>query len=98
MTKKLTIEINIEDMLYLNRYIADTQSHLVIIDQAVCTKCQCKPCTTFCPARVYEWKDEHTVVGYEGCLECGACRIGCPYANIDWKYPRGGFGVGFRLA
>ncbi len=90
--------MNIDDKLYLNRYIIDQFSHLAIKDQQVCTDCKDKPCLTFCPARVYEWKDEHIVVGYEGCLECGACRVGCPYDNVDWVYPRGGFGVQFRLA
>ena len=60
--------------------------------------CQEKPCTDFCPARVYEYKDDKIVVGFEGCLECGACRIACPHNNVDWNYPRAGFGIQFRLA
>ncbi|MBU1208420.1 MAG: hypothetical protein KKH04_16085 [Proteobacteria bacterium] len=28
-------------------------------------------------------------VAYEGCLECGSCRIGCPHLNIEWRFPRG---------
>ncbi len=90
--------VNIEDKLFLNRYIVDEIPHLVIIDQEVCRGCTAKPCMTFCPARVYEWKDDHTTVGYEGCLECGACRIACSFNNIQWTFPRGGFGVQFRLA
>ncbi len=37
------------------------------------------------PCNVYEWEgvEEGPAVRYEGCLECGACRIGCPYDNID---------------
>lgn len=33
----------------------------------------------------------------ERCVECGACRIVCPYGNIDWHYPRGGFGIVYRF-
>lgn len=88
--------MKLEDKLYTVRFKRDTQSHLVIIDQAVCAKCEGKPCTTFCPAQVYEWEHGKILVGYEGCLECGTCRIGCPYANIDWQYPRGGFGVAYK--
>jgi ferredoxin like protein len=91
-------KVNIDDKLFLNTYIADTTSHLVIKDQTVCVNCKEKPCTDFCPARVYEFKDNKITVGFEGCLECGACRIACPNNNIDWNYPRGGFGVQFRLA
>lgn len=91
-------KVNIDNKLFLNHYTADGVSHLGIIDQSICRSCTEKPCTELCPARVYELKEEKITIGYEGCLECGACRILCPYENIDWNYPRGGFGVQFRLA
>lgn len=91
-------KVNIDDKLFLNTYKVDTIPHLIIKDQTVCTNCIEKPCISFCPARVYEYKDDKIIVGFEGCLECGACRIACPHNNIDWNYPRGGFGVQFRLA
>lgn len=91
-------KVNIDDKLFLNTYIADTVSHLIIKEEAVCVNCDEKNCTKFCPAGVYQYKDYKIVVGFEGCLECGACRIACPHDNIDWNYPRGGFGVQFRLA
>lgn len=96
--EKLNVKVNIEEKLYMNRYAADTVSHLSIKDQSVCAKCKDKPCTNFCPAHVYELKDGHINVGFEGCLECGACRIGCPHNNIEWKYPKGGNGVQYRMA
>ncbi|MDF2503605.1 4Fe-4S dicluster domain-containing protein [Clostridium sp.] len=90
-------KVNIDDKLFFNSYNVDTTSHLIIKDPTVCLNCNEKVCTFICPARVYEWEDEHLVVGYEGCLECGACRVGCSHDNIDWRYPRGGFGIQFRL-
>ncbi|MCE7739148.1 MAG: 4Fe-4S ferredoxin, partial [Candidatus Heimdallarchaeota archaeon] len=30
------------------------------------------------------------------CLECSACRLVCPHGSVDWKYPKGGFGVEFK--
>lgn len=90
------INVNIDDKLYMDRYNVDIHPHLAVKNQDICKKCESKSCTTFCPARVYEWKNDRIIVGFEGCLECGACRIGCPHDNIDWKYPRGGFGVQFR--
>ncbi len=98
MTSEQIPTVIIEDKLFLNRFLVDEIPHLVIKDQKICANCQEKPCLTFCPARVYEWKDEKIIVGYEGCLECGACRIGCCFDNIEWEYPRGGFGVQYRLA
>jgi ferredoxin like protein len=90
----------IEDKLYMTRFKVDHHSHLAIIDEKVCEKCiktHGQPCTIFCPAAVYVWDEGHMRVVYEGCLECGSCRIGCPYANIKWEFPRGGYGVQYKL-
>ncbi|MBI3752904.1 MAG: hypothetical protein HY266_02515 [Deltaproteobacteria bacterium] len=37
---------------------------------------------------------ENIAISFEACLECGTCRIACEF--IDWKNPRGGFGVCYR--
>jgi ferredoxin like protein len=67
-------------------------------DADIClTKCLDKICTIFCPAEVYKWEESRMHVGYEGCHECGSCRIGCPHQNIKWEYPKGGHGIVFRL-
>jgi ferredoxin like protein len=90
---------NIEEKQYLLRFRCDTKSHLTVLDHDVCmTQCPDKICTVFCPAEVYKWEGTRMQVGYEGCHECGSCRIGCPYQNIKWEYPKGGHGIVFRLA
>ena len=34
----------------------------------------------------------------DGCLECGTCRIiGEASGDIEWSYPRGGYGVLFKF-
>ena len=33
----------------------------------------------------------------DGCLECGTCRLVCDSDNVDWNYPRGGFGILFKF-
>jgi len=91
--------MKIEDRLYLNTWKKDTKSHLKVIDFNVCAeKCLEKYCNTFCPANVYVWNEEEKKmeVGFESCLECGTCRIGCIYKNIEWNPPRGGFGIQYR--
>lgn len=92
--------MKIEDRLFTVKFVPDEVSHLEIKDKRVCREeCLYKPCTTFCPARVYQWDEleELITVGYEGCFECGSCRVGCPYLNISWRYPRGGYGVSYRF-
>jgi len=93
--------MKLEDKLFLNGFKPDEQagSHLKITSHQPCRqKCEPlgRPCTTFCPAQVYKWEDEQITVSYNACLECGACRVGCPFSNIEWKYPRGEFGVTYK--
>jgi len=88
---------SIEDKLFTIRYRCDTESHLVIKDQAVCQQCADKPCLTFCPAAVYELRNGSIHVAYENCVECGTCRIGCTYGNIEWRYPKGGYGIAYKI-
>ncbi|MEW6399018.1 MAG: 4Fe-4S dicluster domain-containing protein [Bacillota bacterium] len=95
---------SVDDKLYLIRYRVDDRSHLFVSDRQPCLeKCGSKgrPCTVVCPAHVYRWEEEQgekrIVVEYERCVECGACRIVCPHGNIDWHYPRGGFGIVYRF-
>jgi len=89
----------VEEKLYAVRFKTDEeQSHLIVMDPNMCASCTDKPCTIFCPVSVYKWEtdDRKISVSYEKCVECGACRIGCPYFNIEWRYPKGGFGVQYK--
>jgi ferredoxin like protein len=61
-------------------------------------KCDTKSHLTVLDHDVCKWEGLRMQVGYEGCHECGSCRIGCPYQNIKWEYPKGGHGIVFRLA
>jgi ferredoxin like protein len=71
--------------------------HLKIIDQGVCLKCIEKPCTVTCPVENYKVEDNgHTTIYWSNCIECGTCRIICPFHNISWRYPTGGFGMTYR--
>ena len=89
--------LSLEDKLFLDGFRPDEESHLVIIDPKSCATCERKPCTYICPSKCYRWEQEQLTVFYEGCLECGSCRISCPHTNIEWRYPRGGFGVSFKF-
>ena len=52
-----------------------------------------------CPATVYDWNapQKKIIVSYENCIECGACRMLCPFDNIKCHWPRGGFGVQYKF-
>lgn len=91
--------MRIEDRLFLNRFKADTISHLSVIDPNRCLKCVRKQCSYSCPAKCYTIDEQGKAsVAYEGCVECGTCRIVCnEFWNIGWEYPRGGFGVLYKF-
>ena len=93
--------VNIDEKLGLLEYKADhSHAHIAIkADQICLMDCEEKPCTTVCPANVYVWEEslKKIIVAYENCIECGACRMLCPFDNIACHWPRGGFGVQYKL-
>ena len=77
--------------------VNEPDQHLKIKEQGVCLDCKDKPCTVTCPVENYRVEaDGRTTIFWDSCIECGTCRIICPYDNIAWKYPAGGFGVSYR--
>lgn len=63
-----------------------------------CLSCEERSCLFFCPAGCFELDEDGVVVfHYEGCHECGTCRVMCDKGIESWDYPQGGCGVVFRL-
>jgi len=92
------MKVKVEDKLFLDRFRVDEEAHIRIIDNDVCIKdCLDQPCLYFCPANVYKLEKDRITVAYEGCLECGSCRIGCPRLNIEWRFPTGGYGIAHKF-
>ncbi len=87
---------NVEGKLFLARYKRDDVSHLNLKNKDVCLKCVNKPCIIVCPADVYKWEEDRLIISYDNCVECGSCRIVCPYSNIEFRYPYHGKGIGYR--
>jgi ferredoxin like protein len=90
--------MKIEDLLFLDRFKVDEESHLKIKNNDVCkNECKSQACLYLCPANVYKLEGDRISVGHEGCLECGSCRIGCPHLNIEWRFPKGGYGISHKF-
>ncbi|MDF1514661.1 MAG: 4Fe-4S dicluster domain-containing protein [Anaerolineae bacterium] len=92
-------DVYVDDLLMTLKYFIDEEkAHIWIKDHAVCARCADKPCIYFCPVGVYKQGNDGKIqVAYQSCVECGSCRIGCPYENITWVLPRGGFGVAYKF-
>ena len=89
----------VDDILMsLKYYVDEDQAHLKIKNHDECKKCVGNGCLYFCPVGVYTMDAEGKIlVGYQSCIECGSCRIRCERDNIEWKNPRGGFGVAYKF-
>lgn len=82
-------------------------SHLKIVkSDAVCAACwetKGSPCTTFCPAQVYEMhpdaegKVAKVEIAFSNCVHCKTCDIKCPEGNVVWTPPEGGGGPKYTL-
>lgn len=90
---------SVDAKLGVNVFKLDQQPHIEI-DIAICrTVCTVRACLQVCPADLYALNDEGDMtVNWEGCLECGACLICCDEKALSWHYPRGGFGVQYRMS
>ncbi len=82
----------------LTSYQIDCQPHIVV-NRETCKSCSHRACTHVCPAGCYQWHAINLKIdlAYEACLECGSCLVVCDKGAVKWNYPRGGYGVSFRL-
>ncbi|MCI4396407.1 MAG: 4Fe-4S dicluster domain-containing protein [Thermoprotei archaeon] len=87
---------SIDEIMKNNRWVVDEKPH-IIVDYNKCSKCDSKVCVFLCPAGCYTLlSDGKLSFNYEGCLECGTCRLVCPNNAISWEYPEGGKGIQYR--
>ncbi len=85
----------IEDKLAANKFDVDRDFHISLKEE-ICRVCETRPCLYACPAECFKWKDDHLTFSYEGCLECGSCRIACESDAVLWTLPRAGFGICYQ--
>lgn len=92
---------SVEDLLGYNKFTVDEKKPHIVLDKALCAKCQDKPCLVVCPAVLYRQQDKDAEVAFDhlGCLECGTCRIICRnHGNkgiVKWGYPAGSMGINY---
>jgi ferredoxin like protein len=78
------------------RHVVAIEPHIVL-DNSKCVTCDLKPCLYVCSAGCFADEDDKIKFSYEGCLECGTCRVMCSKQALTWGYPLGGCGVSFRI-
>ena len=90
------IHMKTDEKLALNLFHVAPEPHIQI-NNLVCDQCPHKLCTLVCPVENYQIVDDKVVFSWEGCLECGTCRIVCDQGAMSWEYPHGSFGVIYRF-
>jgi ferredoxin like protein len=89
--------VKTEEKLARDFFRADAETHIRIRAE-ICRRCPFAACVQACPAGLYK-RDPETKearVEFAGCLECGTCRYVCVLGAIEWRPPKGGFGVQYR--
>ncbi|MCK8785001.1 ferredoxin family protein [Roseomonas sp. NAR14] len=89
----------IEEKLFQNRYLVDAgRPHIKVRAHAVPSPAL-RALVHACPANCYSETDTGAVeVATDGCMECGTCRVLTQATGeIEWSYPRGGFGVLYKF-
>ncbi|MBM3578311.1 MAG: ferredoxin family protein [Alphaproteobacteria bacterium] len=89
----------VEDKLYLNRYLVDAGRAHIKVRPHTKPSPQLLSLLNVCPAHCYELNSAGQVeIATDGCVECGTCRIIAEASgDIEWNYPRGGYGVLFKF-
>ncbi len=93
------MNINPDEIFDYTSFNIDRDPHIVL-DENICKECDQRFCVNACPACCYTWAEEEQKMTFvhDGCLECGTCYVVCgKNAFTLWRYPRGGFGVSYRM-
>ncbi|GBQ63598.1 ferredoxin family protein [Komagataeibacter swingsii] len=89
----------VENRLFQNRYVVDVgRPHIRVRPHEVPSR-ELVAMTRVCPAGCYSQNEQGQVeITADGCMECGTCRVVCAKTgDIEWNYPRGGYGVLFKF-
>lgn len=92
--------LTVEDKLGLDYFKVDDGHPHLKVDKALCEACETKICVYVCPVDDFASSDgRELILSWEGCVECGTCRVACNNAGnrgLAWENPRGGFGIHYR--
>ncbi|MCJ1960839.1 ferredoxin family protein [Novosphingobium mangrovi (ex Hu et al. 2023)] len=89
----------VEEKLFQNRYLVDAGKPHIRVREHETPSASLLAMTRLCPAGCYAVTESGQVeVAADGCLECGTCRIVTrKTGEVEWNYPRGGFGVLYKF-
>lgn len=89
----------VEEKLFQNRYLVDAGRPHIKVKAGAAPSAALRSLVTTCPAGCYSTNDKGLVeIAADGCMECGTCRVvTAKTGEIDWQYPRGGYGILYKF-
>lgn len=91
--------VKVQEKLFQNRYLVDAgRPHIKVRPHETPSAALLSLIHT-CPAGCYALNDTGQVeITADGCFECGTCRVvTAKTGEVEWDYPRGGYGVLFKF-
>ena len=91
--------VKVEDKLFFDRFVVDAGRPHIRVKPHTAASPQLRAMVHLCPAGCYSAGADGLVeITPDGCLECGTCRIVTrATGEIEWDYPRGGFGILYKF-
>ena len=90
--------MSIDDKLGCNKFHPDDNYAHIELNEECRDMAAIKRVVMACPAQLYRLDNGKLSFNYEGCLECGTCRVvGGGTVLKGWNHPMGGMGVEFRM-
>jgi ferredoxin like protein len=89
----------VEEKLFQNRYLVDAGRPHIRVRPHDKPSAALLSLTRVCPAGCYARNDKGQVeITVDGCVECGTCRVvTARTGEVEWNYPRGGYGVLYKF-
>lgn len=88
--------MTIDDKLGLNKFDVDAEPHIKVNEECTDQKLL-ERIVLACPAKLYSLDTGKFRISYEGCLECGTCRVLSQGKALNsWNHPHGGCGVLYK--
>ncbi len=96
------ITVNVDELIGVNKYNVDDENAHIKLDSEDVNAVddgEFAKLVRVCPAHCYKVdEDGNKTFDYNGCLECGTCRICCGDTIIaQWKMPEPTMGVQYRF-
>jgi len=91
--------MSIDDKLGVNRFHADDNYAHILLNEDCTDRAAMERVVMACPAQLYHLEENGKLrFNYEGCLECGTCRVAVGKTVLkQWNHPMGGMGIEFRF-